>query len=285
MIIDQLQDKNNLTNAEKQLADFTLQNLAEATELSSADFAKKTFTSKATIIRFCKKLGLSGFVEFQKTLVKELAEANRLASILKEEPIDSNTTYSEVITIIPSMYEKAVTETRLSIDKQQLFRILNRLKNTSKIDFYGLGVTHSIAQSAAFKFSTLGVEAEAHSGLNEHYVVATKKKKNRIAILLSFTGANSQLIAIAKYLKRNGTYIIGIGDFSNNELSKYCADYIGIYQKKLVLSMEIITAITATNYIIDVLFVSNLIDHYQDHTKNSIEVIRQKGQNLSELET
>lgn len=276
MIIDQLEEKNDFTSTESELADYILANLLEVTDIQIADLAKKTFTSKATIIRFCKKLGLFGYIELQKRLSQEIIETKRLTEILAEEPVKAGTSAKEVTTIVPAIYEQAVTNTRLALNMNQLNRILNRFKHVSKLEIYGMGITSSIAKAAAFKFATIGIEAEALEGINEHYLVATKHKKNRIALIISFTGKNKQMISVAKRLRKAGIFVVGIGDGENGILAEYCDEYIVIYKKRLILSMEVITAITAANYAIDVLFVANLVSDYEENRDNSLEVIREK---------
>ena len=285
MILDQLEEKKGFTSTESELADYILANLLEVTDSSIAELAKKTYTSKATIIRFCKKLGLFGYIELQKRLSQEMIETKRLAEILDEEPVNGETSVKEVSTIVPAIYEQAVTNTRLSLNMNQINRILNRFKHVSKLEIYGTGITSSIAKSAAFKFATLGIEAEALEGINEHYLVATKHKKNRIALVISFTGKNKQMIAAAKQLRKAGIFVVGIGDGENGTLSKYCDEYLVIYKKRLILSMEVITAITAANYAIDVLFVANLVSNYAENRDNSLEVIREKMLNELTLDT
>lgn len=285
MIIDQLEEKADFTNTEAVIADYILTHLLEATEIPISDMANRTFTSKATIIRFCKKLDLFGYIELQKRLSQEMIETQRLNDILDEEPVNSQTTVKEVTTIVPAIYEQAVTNTRLALNMNQINRILNRFKHVSKLDIYGTGITSSIAKSAAFKFATIGIEAEAREGINEHYLEATKHKKNRIALVLSFTGKNKQMIAAAKLLRKAGIFVVGIGDGENGSLADCCDEYIVIYKKKLILSMEVITAITAANYAIDVLFISNLVSNYEENRDNSLAIIQNKMLGESEFDT
>ncbi|MDO4670086.1 MAG: MurR/RpiR family transcriptional regulator [Aerococcus sp.] len=180
MLIDQLENKTNFTNTEAVVARYILEHLLEINDMTIVDLAKQTYTSKSTIIRFCKKLGLSGFVALQKKLWEELIETKRLTNLLDDEPVNEKTTSKEVMSIVPSIYEKAITDTRLSINPNQINRIINHLKQAEKIEIYGTGITYSIAQTAAFKFLTLGIEAAAYDGMNEHYILATKKKKRFI---------------------------------------------------------------------------------------------------------
>ncbi|MHC5248864.1 MurR/RpiR family transcriptional regulator [Enterococcus sp. LJL90] len=276
MVIEQLQKRKNFTLSEKQIAEYLLLHLEELGNLTIDELAKATFTSKATIIRFCKKLKLKGFIDLQKEIAKELVAGKHLANIIDDEPVNQETTSEEVMGLVPAIYENALTNARLSLNKNQLKRIINRFKHIGKLDIYGSGITYSIASMAAFKFATLGVPVEAFNGLNEHYVIATRQKENRLAILLSFSGNNPLMATTAKYLKQAGVFVIGIGNHPENALAQQVDEYIALRQKQSILSMEVMTSITAVNYVLDILFVSQLVGDYQQNTQNSLMVIKQE---------
>ena len=69
-----------------------------------------------------------------------------------------------------------------------MIRICNRIKAADRIDIYGSGISYILAQSAAFKFATLGMECAAYESVNAHYLSAGKKKKT-VSFVITFTGA------------------------------------------------------------------------------------------------
>ena len=69
-----------------------------------------------------------------------------------------------------------------------MLRIDRFLQDAECIDIYGTGISYTLAQAAAFKFATLGVESSAYESINGHYLAARKHKKT-VAFVISFTGA------------------------------------------------------------------------------------------------
>ena len=53
-----------LTKKEKLIADFILDNFAEACFITSTEIAKRIHVSDSSVIRFTRTLGYSGFMEF-----------------------------------------------------------------------------------------------------------------------------------------------------------------------------------------------------------------------------
>ncbi len=274
MIIRKLESKENFTNSEMIIADFILKNLNEIQSLSAENLARKSFTSKASVIRLCKKLNVDGYRDLQRQVDRELNEMYKIQGLLSEEPVSAKTSYEEIISIIPTLYERVIGDTRLNLDPVVMKKIIGKLKKTRKIEIYGVGISHTIAKLTSFKFMTLGIESEAHDGINEHYVVATRKGKEDMAIIISLSGNNPYMIKIAKYLKERGVYIIGIGNGISEDISKACSEYIEIHAPNYILSFEMLSAFTGINYVLDILYTSLLVENYYKNVETSMEVDR-----------
>ena len=63
-----------LTKKEKLIADFILDNFAEACFITSTEIAKRIHVSDSSVIRFTRTLGYSGFMEFQRAIRKAYTE-------------------------------------------------------------------------------------------------------------------------------------------------------------------------------------------------------------------
>ncbi|WP_294379020.1 MurR/RpiR family transcriptional regulator [uncultured Clostridium sp.] len=149
------------------------------------------------------------------------------------------------------------------------------LNKAEKIDIYGSCITESCANAAMFKFQSIGKECSVYSAINEHYIMSVKNRKIT-AILLSFTGGNSGMVHIAKCLKKCGIYTLGIGGIESDELKKQCSEYIEVYQKNLVMSLEMLMPYISMTYIFDVLFASLLVKDFDCHLNNAIDVMKMK---------
>lgn len=273
IIIDKLEKMEGFTSQEKEIAKFILEKPSLLGELSTEDLARATYTSPSTVVRLCKKLKTKGYNDFKLKFSTEYLEVARVSEILKDEPITKESTYNDVLNILPKMYDAAITNTKLMLDSNTIKRVINRLKIAEKIDIYGYGISYSLASQASFKFLTIGIESMAHNGLNEHYIAASNNRSNMVAILISFTGKNSSITKIAKYLKRNGIYVIGISGFRTSELLKHCDELIQVDHKKIVLSMEVVTSVISIQYVFDIIFSMLLADNYEKNIKASLEVL------------
>ena len=273
MLLEKLKDEAGFTNHEKEAARYILANLDKVPGMTSGELARAAFTSKATVVRLSQKLGLTGYQEFRLKLVEEMNQKNRLAQMLESEPIHGKSSYTDIINTLPGLYDKAVTNTRLALDKNRMNRINNVLQNADCIDIYGAGISYILAQSAAFKFATLGIECSAYESINGHYLAARKNKKT-IAFLVSFTGANRMMIRAAKYLREaTNNYIVGVVGPHNGVIRKQCHEIVEIPNRDSLVSLDVITSFSAATYVMDIFFTLLLSRRYGEHAKSSLEML------------
>lgn len=274
MLLEKLQEQKNFTAHEKDVADYILGHLEQISELSTGELAKASFTSKATVVRLSQKLGLSGFQNLKISLTAEINQKKRIDQLLANEPVTATSSYDDIVKTIPMLYDKAVTNTRLSLDKNSMKRIERVLQRAECIDIYGTGISYILAQSAAFKIGTLGLECSAYESVNAHYLAARKHRKN-IAFLISLTGSNHTVIRMAKYLRETTqTYVVGIAGPYHTELGKWCHEIVEIPNRDALLSLDVITSFSGATYILDIFFALLLAKRYEEHAKSSMEMYR-----------
>ncbi|HJC48497.1 MAG TPA: MurR/RpiR family transcriptional regulator [Candidatus Lachnoclostridium pullistercoris] len=67
----------DLTQTEKEILAYFEKNPSSAAYMNLQDLSRVLYTSSATIVRFCQKLGLSGYNDFKYQLRRELKESGR----------------------------------------------------------------------------------------------------------------------------------------------------------------------------------------------------------------
>lgn len=276
MLLVQLKEMDNFTNHEKGVAKYILNNIEQISSISAEELAKASFTSKATVVRLSQKLGLSGYQELKMKLIAEVNQNKRIHQILENEPITKKSSYSDIICTIPDLYDKAITNTRLTFNKTDMLKINRILQEAECIEIYGTGISYMLAQAAAFKFATIGIESSAYESINSHYLFARKHKKT-ISFVISFTGANSSVETMAKYLKTaTNNHVVGILGPYNKIIRKWCHEVVEIPNRDSMLSLDVITSFSACNYVFDIFFCLLLSRHQEEHIKSSLEMMKHR---------
>lgn len=278
MLLVQLREMKNFTNHERDVAEYILGHMDQIPDISAGELARASLTSKATVVRLSKKLGLSGYQELKLRLVAEMNQNERISQLISKEPITGNSSYSDIILTLPGLYDKAITNTRLTLDKNTMMRIGRFLQGAECIDIYGTGISYVLAQAAAFKFATLGLECSAYESINGHYLAARKHKRT-VAFLISFTGANRTVERMGEYLMTaTNNHIVGILGPHSQVTGKWCHEVVEIPNRDSVLSLDVITSFMAGNYVFDIFFSMLLAGCQEEHVKSSLEM--QKHESL-----
>lgn len=132
MLLERLREDKRFTSHERDVVSYILEHLNEVPSMSTGELARAAYTSKATVVRLCQKLGFSGYQEFKLKLVEEVSQRQRIDRILANEPITGESSYTDIINTLPGLYDKAVTNTRLSLDKNVMTRINNVLQRAMR---------------------------------------------------------------------------------------------------------------------------------------------------------
>ncbi len=275
MLIELLEEKKNFTHAEGLISDYILQNASDIYKLTADELGKVTYTSRATVFRLCKKLGYKSYKDFIHQIESEYNQRKQINELIEKEPFQKNMTLNEIIQIMPEFYDTIIKKTNLMLNQNTINRVINRINNVSQVDIYSTGITSSCAMSAMFKLMSIGKQCNIYDTINEHYLMEIKDK-NIVGIILSFTGANPNMIHVAQYLKKCGIYIIGIGGDESSTIKDLCDEYIYIYEENLVLSFEVSTPYLSMTYIFDLIFASLLTKNFDEHVKHATEVIQFK---------
>lgn len=273
MLLEKLKAAEGFTHQEKAVAQYILDKIELIQNMSSDELAKASYTSKATVGRLCKKVGMSGYKELKFQLVSEMVENARINQLLSQEPITEKSGYRDILNTLPKLYDKAITVTQLCMDKNVMIRIFNRIKAADRIFIYGTGISYNVAEAAAFKFATLGIECYACDSINSHYLAATKTEK-AVSFLITLTGANRSMIDVAHYLKEaTDAYVVGIVGRHHKDISQWCNEIVEIPSRGSILSLRVITSFMASIYVLDIFFSMYLSLHYHEHVSSSLSML------------
>ncbi len=208
---------------EKVIIKYILEDPKKVTKMTVYTLSEKTFSSPASIIRMCKKIGFSGFKEFIKALIYELAmrsnqQEEHISDISKQDTIEdivNKVTYRNIISL---------EDSKNIIDIDTLGKCLNLLKNSKSICLFGIGSSLNVAKDAQQKFMRLNKNCKLNEDWHLQLLTARNMSNNDIGIIISYSGQTIEMIECAKAMKENYVKIISITKYGLSpivELSDY----------------------------------------------------------------
>src|SRR5690606_1955550 len=113
--------------------DVIVQSPERSAALTIDDLSEQAGVSKATVVRFCKSLGYSGFREFRAALLKEAARSE-MKLALAAVP-DVATPVGELARV----FAASVDELLRVLDRERFESAVDRLGRAKQIVWYGTG--------------------------------------------------------------------------------------------------------------------------------------------------
>lgn len=193
--------------AEKKVADYVLQNRREIVSHSITRVAREAGVSEATIVKFCKTLGYSGFQELKILLARSEAR-NPVEKIYGEiEPHDDMETISAKIFPI---YEESLNKTRELLNTANIDYCARKIIKARRLFFFGFGASGIVALDAEQKFKRIGYRAEAIIESHAQETQASLLEEGDLVIAISHSGRTVDLIRSLKLSQENRAEIIAI---------------------------------------------------------------------------
>lgn len=273
-LLKTLSEKEKFSAVEQNIIKYILDNPKEIVNMSIRELANKTFTSSAAIFRLCQKCGLKGYTEFK---IKFISEVNRTSDFENDElekpirdlhrPINGKDDVKSVVRRMAFLQIEAIEETKNEINYKQLERVADMMNAAGQIVFFGFDLNYYISQSTVYHLVRTGKPAVVYETVNNQVAKAVMFKKEDVAILISRTGENKNLIRISQVLKRKGAKIILLSASRDTSLDKLCDEFIYIANVIDYLSMGGVIFSVGCRYILDVLFGILLSKNYKSVEK------------------
>ena len=211
-------DLQHLSPAERKIGEYIILHPESIPNMTTKELSQKAEVSEASVVRFCKSIGIGSFKSFKLALVKDLTltEMNLTDfSILqkKDSPYDS---FQKVIQV----NKMAIEACPNSMDRNELLEAVQRLKKARKIVFFGVGGSATAALDAHYKFTRLGYETIA--SLDFHYMltVIPYLNKNDVFVAISTSGKTKDVLELAQFAQKKEATVIAITNLDKSPLHK-----------------------------------------------------------------
>ena len=206
---------SEMSKSEKQIADWISENPGQIISLSIVELAEKCKCSEATIVRFAKRLGLSGYQELKISVASE-GEGSPINSNITDTDTPSDI-YAKVCSDIYLCLEK----TKKSLNPDFLEKACSAISNANKIVTFGLGNSAAIATDAAHKFLRAGLNCVAYSDNHMQVIAASHLSEGDVAFAISHSGSSKDIVEALKIAKEHGAVTVAITNNGKSSILKY----------------------------------------------------------------
>ena len=208
----------NLSRVEKRIADYLLENHAEAASLPLAEIAQKCGCGEASIVRFSRTIGCSGFTEMKQLL----ASQQDMDAGTPEIRIGSGESIRELADNICSLYIETLQRTMELNPARQFETAVRHLAEARSIYFFGIGDALVPCECGYYRFRRIGFPCFFDADADMQMIHAANIRKGDVAIAISHSGMTRHVVQAVKAARNAGACVIGITQASRSPFDKYC---------------------------------------------------------------
>ena len=267
--LNELKQMNKLTSTEQGIVNYILTYPEELEKISSRQLAELTYTSPATVVRICQKLGFSGYSEFKIKYLQEVNQTPMIDQINRTNPITSEDSLHRIVNKVAALEITAIEQTKKGIDLDQLNRVSELLNQATCIDFYAFDNNLHLAKNACSHFLYAGKQAIIHDSSNAQFMQAFASVEGHVAIIISRTGENPMLYRIATILCEKKIPLLVLTESRHSSLAKISTEHLYLYNVHRFTDMGTILFQTSVQYLFDLLFAILFSRNFENSVKQN----------------
>ena len=210
--------KNNKTSDGK-IAEFILSNRKDIGNMTLMKLSEGSETGYATVCRFFKRLGVSGFKEFKQMISEELESSSATPDFYSVADFDKSLSCAQVNKRICEYSASIVSNCGRLISGNDLEKAVTMIKNASHIHFIGVGTSAVTAQYAYTKF----FRTKPSCSFDNDPVIAKMRTaqidENSLLFAISSSGRTKTIIENARIARKKNISVISVCDFVDSPLA------------------------------------------------------------------
>ena len=200
-VVTQLCSGLQLYSAERRIADCILADVKWASVATSAELAKASHSSEATVTRLCHKLGYANYRKFQLELARDVLEQQETEA-RKRPPNDP---LHQALLDLQNNRQEEVQATIQALNLVQLRKVLSILRAAEIIEIEANGRSLPVAMAASLKLGSRCMISPVPEKAKSFSSALTPKDA---LLLISSAGRCEALETAARAARKNGTPVI-----------------------------------------------------------------------------
>lgn len=231
---------NNMTNTEKIIADYFINNTSHNEDFSASSMSKKLHVSEASLTRFSKKCGYSGYREFIYAYTENIPKDFKF--------------HDQVTSRVLANYQTILEKTYSLIDEKKIKRIAHSVIEAERIYFYGIGSSGLVAFEMKSRSMRLGLHCDAFTDPDLMKMNSALLDENCIAIALSLSSESPVIYEALKKAKQNEAKTVLFTANITEPFKEICDEVVTVANKEYLNYGNKITPQFPLLVMIDILY-------------------------------
>ncbi len=224
--------------------------------LSITELSERAGTSAASVTRFCRMLGFSGYSQLRVAMAEDVGRGGGQAAWIADigrsfGPHDAPEVIKNAL-LTTHLNSLQTTASLLDIPTAQ--RVASAIVQTRHLDVYGVGGSALTALETEARLYRIGINvhtwAEVHNGLTSAAIL----DRNCVAIGISNTGRTEETIQMLAVAKASGAYTVAITGNPDSPLARLADDVLIAASPNAYLQPADLSARHCQLFVVDLLY-------------------------------
>lgn len=208
VMLNMLKNKESLSMAERIVLDYLIENKTVLKDFSVEKIAEAAYTSPASVVRMCKKLGYKGFKDFKIDFILsnskvEIPETSEYTDIILIK--DQNSGKKAIENNV-----RALEETIKLYDEKTYTKAASIIMSARKILIFGKGSSYLVCKDLEMKLRRINKFCIAQGESHDQLIDASFINNKDVVVFVSNSGKTKEIVSAALLAKENKTPIISI---------------------------------------------------------------------------
>jgi DNA-binding MurR/RpiR family transcriptional regulator len=177
---------------QKKIANYIVKNPQKVIKISISQLAMESGAkSESTVVRFYRLLGFSGYHDFKVSLATEIAGKSFYYSY---DDITEDDDTSAIKKKIFLGAIKTLDENQAVLSSDLLEQAIVTIEKANRLIFLGFATSASVAMSACFSFSRLGIDCYFSQDPHINAIRLTEPKEGDVVFAISVSGESKDVV-------------------------------------------------------------------------------------------
>jgi DNA-binding MurR/RpiR family transcriptional regulator len=251
---------SGLTGKYKDIADYILAKPENIIRCKVREIAKDCNCDDALIIRFCQKVGYSGFSDFKTSIA---AEFMPVKLNIKEKEFQPEDSFAKLKQNFLDNNVKTLHDTIGLLEKQTVKDAVKILSGAKTIYLLASGISGVVAEDIQIKLMRLGFKAVFHQDVEFSRILMGLCGKDDAVLAISFSGETANVCELAAIAGKRNIPIVSVTNCPNSKLVKLSDVALFTASDEKIFRLGAMTSRIAQYFIIDFLIINMVMENME----------------------
>lgn len=245
---------DSLSNAEKKVADYFLNNMENVFNMPIAVLAQEAGVSKVAWVRFCKAIGFEGLKDLKKALFAQLHRKVDETIAAPFSDVREVLSTQALIDGIKRNSIQAIQDTAELLDPDALERAALSILKAKSVRIFGAGASGLVGEDLHSKLMRINKNTYFSTDHHTQLTYAANMTAQDVAVLISMSGKTRDILEMLSLARHCGTPTIALTKYSKTPLAMNADIVLSISAPEISMRSGAMSSRLAQLMVIDALF-------------------------------